>query len=200
MGEPLAAPPPRRPAKPAVERLLELWLFRTRWLMAPFYVGLTVALAALLYAFLVKLWHGVSHVAEMSAGEAILMTLSLIDLSLAGNLLLIVIFAGYENFVSKFDSFDSCDRPAWMGSIDFSGMKMKLAGSIVAISAIALLRTFMRLAEGEEISGHTLSWLIGLHLTLVVSGVLLALMDWIAGRGARRRWPPPEASPGPAGR
>ena len=192
------APSPSR--KPAAERLFELWLFRTRWLMAPFYVGLVAALAGLLWVFAGEIWHALSRIDGMTSEQGILMALSLIDLSLAGNLLLIVIFAGYENFVSKFDSFDSCDRPVWMGSIDFSGMKMKLAGSIVAISAIALLRTFMRLAEGEEISGHTLSWLIGLHLTLVVSGVLLALMDWIAGRGARRRPLPREASPGPAGR
>ena len=182
MGEPLAAPPPRRPAKPAVERLLELWLFRTRWLMAPFYVGLTVALAALLYAFLVKLWHGVSHIAEMSAGEAILMTLSLIDLSLAGNLLLIVIFSGYENFVSKIDIGDHEDRPSWFGQVDFSGMKMKLIASIVAISAIGLLHGYLRVAEGTPIPDRTLAWLVGLHLTFVVSGVLLALMDWIVAR------------------
>jgi uncharacterized protein (TIGR00645 family) len=176
------APRPHSP-KVAIERTLELWLFRSRWLMAPFYVGLVIALAALLYVFVMEAWREVSHTAGMSPEQAILMVLSLIDLSLAGNLLLIVIFSGYENFVSKIDTGDDEDRPEWMGSVDFSGLKMKLIASIVAISAIALLRAFMRLAEGEGMDDRTLGWLVGLHLTFVVSGVLMALTDWIGGRG-----------------
>ena len=109
------------------------------------------------------------------------MVLSLIDLSLAGNLLLIVIFSGYENFVSKIDTGDDEDRPGWMGTVDFSGLKMKLIASIVAISAIALLKAFMKMAEGADISDRTLLWLVVIHVTFVVSGVLLALMDWLAG-------------------
>jgi uncharacterized protein (TIGR00645 family) len=182
MDEPSAARLHRLARKPAAERLLELWLFRSRWLMAPFYVGLVLALAALLVVFGVEAWHELSHVSTMSPEQAILMVLSLIDLSLAGNLLLIVIFSGYENFVSKIDTGDDEDRPEWMGAVDFSGLKMKLIASIVAISAIALLRAFMRLAEGEAIDDRTLAWLVGLHLTFVASGVLLAVMDWVAGR------------------
>jgi uncharacterized protein (TIGR00645 family) len=182
MDEPSAARPHRPAPKPAAERILELWLFRSRWLMAPFYVGLVVALAALLFVFCAEAWHEFSNLAGMSPEQAILMVLSLIDLSLAGNLLLIVIFSGYENFVSKIDTGDDEDRPEWMGSVDFSGLKMKLIASIVAISAIALLRAFMRLAEGEAIDDRTLGWLVGLHLTFVVSGVLMALMDWMGGR------------------
>jgi len=108
--------------------------------------------------------------------------LSLIDLSLAGNLLLIVIFSGYENFVSKIDTGDDEDRPAWMGTVDFSGLKMKLIASIVAISAIALLKAFMRLAEGEDVDQQTLIWLVVIHFSFIVSGVLLALMDFIASK------------------
>lgn len=169
-------------AKPAVERWLELWLFRSRWLMAPFYVGLVIALAALVVVFANEARHELSHLASMSPEQAILMVLSLIDLSLAGNLLLIVIFSGYENFVSKIDTGDDEDRPSWMGTVDFSGLKMKLIASIVAISAIALLRAFMRLSEGETIEDRTLIWLVCIHLTFVGSGVLLALMDWLASR------------------
>ena len=113
------------------------------------------------------------------------MVLSLIDLSLAGNLLLIVVFSGYENFVSKIDTGDDEDRPAWMGTVDFSGLKMKLIASIVAISAIALLRAFMQLAEGEAIADRTLAWLVGIHLTFVVSGVMLAVMDLVASKVAK---------------
>ena len=181
MDQPSDVRPPRRP-KPAVERTLELWLFRSRWLMAPFYVGLVLALVGLLYVFVLEAWRELSHLAAMTPEQAILMALSLIDLSLAGNLLLIVIFSGYENFVSRIDAGDEEDRPSWMGEVDFSGLKMKLVASIVAISAIALLREFMQMAEGEGVNDRTLGWMVGMHLTFVVSGVLLALMDWIAGR------------------
>jgi uncharacterized protein (TIGR00645 family) len=168
--------------KPSLERWLELWLFRSRWLMAPFYVGLALALAGLVVVFFNEAIHEFARIPSMSPEQAILMVLSLIDLSLAGNLLLIVIFSGYENFVSKIDTGDDEDRPGWMGTVDFSGLKMKLIASIVAISAIALLRAFMQLAEGAVLSDRSLAWLVGIHLTFVVSGVLLALMDLLAGK------------------
>jgi uncharacterized protein (TIGR00645 family) len=96
------------------------------------------------------------------------------------NLVLIVIFSGYENFVSRIEVGDEADRPAWMGTLDFSGLKMKLIASIVAISAVALLRAFMGLAErGVEPDPAKLSWMIGLHLTFILTGVLMALMDWL---------------------
>jgi uncharacterized protein (TIGR00645 family) len=169
--------------KPVLERWLESGLFHARWLMAPFYVGLAFALAALVVVFANEAWRELSHTLTMTPEEAILMVLSLIDLSLAGNLLLIVIFSGYENFVSKIDTGNHEDRPGWMGTVDFSGLKMKLIASIVAISAIALLRAFMRLAEGHgEMDDRTLAWLVGIHLTFVASGVLLALMDLLASK------------------
>ena len=107
--------------------------------MAPFYVGLVMALAALLVVFVGELITEVSGITDMTPEAAILMALSLIDLSLAGNLILIVIFSGYENFVSEIDADGHADRPAWMGTVDFSGLKLRLVGSIVAISAISLL-------------------------------------------------------------
>lgn len=172
----------RPPAKPLAELWLEKGLFRARWLMAPFYVGLVVALAVLVVVFFREAWHEFAGVMTMSPEGAILMVLSLIDLSLAGNLLLIVIFSGYENFVSKIDTGDHEDRPSWMGTVDFSGLKMKLIASIVAISAIALLKAFMELAEGAAVDAQHLGWLVGIHLTFVVSGVLLALMDLLASK------------------
>ena len=171
--------------KSHVERFFERWLFRSRWLMAPFYFGLIVGLACLVIVFVNEAIHEFSGVLTMSPEDAILMVLSLIDLSLAGNLLMIVVFSGYENFVSKIDTGGDEDRPSWMGTVDFSGLKMKLIASIVAISAIALLRAFMKLSEGEAIPDRTLAWLVGIHLTFVVSGVLLAAMDYVAGKVAR---------------
>ena len=168
--------------KPNWERWLEGGLFASRWLMAPFYVGLVIALAALIVVFVQELAHELPLVLEMKPEGAILLALSLIDLSLAGNLVLIVIFSGYENFVSKIDTGGNEDRPSWMGTVDFSGLKMKLIASIVAISAIALLKAFMRLTDGEPINTPMLAWLVGIHLTFVVSGVLLALMDLLASK------------------
>jgi uncharacterized protein (TIGR00645 family) len=174
-------------AKPALERWLEHGLFSARWLMAPFYFGLVAALFGILWVFASELITELSHLGSMTAEGAILMALTLIDLSLAGNLVLIVIFSGYENFVSKIDVGSHEDRPEWMGTVDFSGLKMKLIASIVAISAIALLRAFMHLQEGPPTPADTVrfTWLVVIHLTFVVSGVLLALMDWIAGKAAR---------------
>jgi len=165
-----------------IERTLENGLFLSRWLMAPFYVGLVIALGMLLVVFVEELVHAVPGVMGAGAETMILTVLTLIDLSLAGNLVLIVIFSGYENFVSKIDTGDDEDRPGWMGTVDFSGLKMKLIASIVAISAIALLKAFMKLAQGEAVEQTTLIWLVSLHLTFIISGVLLALMDWIASK------------------
>jgi len=167
--------------KPILETWLERGLFASRWLMAPFYVGLVIALAALMVVFFQELAHGVPLVFTAKPEAAILLALSLIDLSLAGNLVLIVIFSGYENFVSKLDIGETEDRPSWMGTVDFSGLKMKLVASIVAISAIALLKAFLEASESADaIDGPKMMWLVIIHLTFVVSGVLLALMDWVA--------------------
>lgn len=160
---------------PAVERYFERTLFASRWVMAPFYLGLAGALVLLLIKFVQEFLHAVATVFTMTESELIFTILSLIDLSLAGNLLLLVIFSGYENFVSRMD-VHSKDRPEWMGKIDYSGMKLKLVASIVAISAIQLLRAFMNIGT-SEIDTMEMSWMVGIHLTFVVSGVLLALMD-----------------------
>ena len=166
-----------------IERLLETTLFHSRWLLAPFYLGLVLALLMLLSAFLGELWHELPHLFAATPEEIILAVLSLIDLSLAGNLVVIVIFSGYENFVSKIDTENSEDRPGWMGTLDFSGLKMKLIGSIVAISAISLLRAFMTLTEtGVPFDESRIRWLVVLHLTFVISGLLFAAMDWVADR------------------
>src|SRR5690606_21576930 len=145
-------------------------------------VGLVIALAGLLVVFANKLLHAIPALPGMTADDAIMIVLSLIDMSLAGNLLLIVIFSGYENFVSKIDTADHEDRPGWMGTVDFSGLKMKLIASIVAISAIALLRAFMEMSQGEDIDEGRLLWLVVIHLSFVISGVLLALMDLLASK------------------
>lgn len=162
-----------------VERIIEQGLFASRWLMAPFYIGLVGALFLLLISFVQELVHFFSLIPNISQNDAVLGVLSLIDLSLAGNLLLIVIFSGYENFVSKMDTIDHVDQPEWRGSVDFSALKLKLIASIVAISGIHLLKVFM---DVNKLSEKEIFWMVTIHLVFVVSGVLLALMDLVAAK------------------
>ncbi len=162
-----------------VEHALESFLFASRWLMAPFYFGLVIALLALLAIFVQGVVTEIPHLLGQPVSEVIVWVLALIDLSLAANLLLIVIFSGYENFVSKMDVADHPDKPSWMGKIDFSNMKLKLLASIVAISAIHLLREFM---EIHDVDKTDLMWMLIIHITFVVSGVLLALMDYVMSK------------------
>jgi uncharacterized protein (TIGR00645 family) len=164
-----------------IERGIERTIFASRWLMAPFYLGLVGSLAMLLIKFVQEFFHAATHIFTMSETDTILIVLSLVDLSLAGNLLLMVIFSGYENFVSKIDTDGHEDRPDWMGKVDYSGLKLKLVASIVAISAIQLLKSFMNV---QQLSDKDLAWMAGIHMVFVVSGVLLALMDrLVAGTG-----------------
>ena len=166
-----------------LEHIVEQGLFRARWLIAPFYVGLVLALVMLLGSFGYELYLSFFVHFSLEPEAVILMVLTLIDLSLAANLVIIVIFSGYENFVSKIETERREDRPSWMGTLDFSGLKMKLIGSIVAISVISLLRAFMQLATGGgEIDSRKLGWMVGLHVTFLFSGVMFALMDWITSK------------------
>jgi len=170
----------RTPETPLVrvEHAGEQFLFASRWLLAPLYLGMVVALVLIGIKFFQELWHLITHVIESDGNDIVLGTLALLDLALLANLVLIVIFAGYENFVSKIKAArNSEDRPAWMGHVDFSGLKMKLIGSIVAISAIGLLQDYFTYDSNSD---HTVQfWRIMLHLTFVVSGLLFAVMDWL---------------------
>jgi len=172
-----------------LETVLEQTLFKSRWLLAPFYLGMVASLVMLLAAFVAELLHSFPHAMNLSDVDperVILAVLGMIDLSLAGNLVVIVIFSGYENFVSKINTVNAEDRPSWMGTLDFSGLKMKLIGSIVAISAISLLRAFMTLTENDvPVDEGRLRWMLILHLTFVVSGLLFAAMDWIGNRAEK---------------
>lgn len=167
--------------KDAIEYVAESFLFGSRWLLAPLYIGLVVALVVVVIKFFQATVVLVMRAIEADAHEVVLGILGLLDLALLANLILIVIFAGYENFVSKIGVAEASeDRPHWMGHVDFSGLKIKLIGSLVAISVIELLQDFMRAGEAEVSSGEM--WRVTLHLTFVISGVLFALMDWIADK------------------
>ncbi len=162
-----------------LDRPLERLIFASRWLMVPFYLGLVVTLAVMMVKFLQELVHFVPQVLELKETDVILTVLTLLDLALAASLVLMVILSGYENFVGRIESASDEERPAWMGTLDFGGLKLKLIASIVAISGIDLLKAFMNNGSG---SGDGLMWLVVTHMAFVTSGVLLALMDYLTAR------------------
>jgi uncharacterized protein (TIGR00645 family) len=162
-----------------LELHVETMIFRSRWLLAPFYVGLILAILALLVKFSKELLNLVLNVFSLSSDQTIVSILTLVDTSLIATLLLIIIFSGYENFVSKIAFGEHEDRPVWMGKVGFSDLKLKLIGAIVAISAVELLKAFI---NAEHVSTEVMAWKVGIHLTFVVSGVLFALTDWISSR------------------
>ena len=161
---------------------IESLLFNGRWLLVPFYLGLLLGLVVLVVKFVQEFIHLASIALEASLKDTTISLLELLDIVLLANLILIVIFSGYENFVSKIVVAQGAeDRPSWMGKVDFSGLKIKLIGSLVAISVIQLLAVFL---EPEEMNTDHVFWMIIIHLTFVVSGVLFAVMDFIADKRA----------------
>jgi uncharacterized protein (TIGR00645 family) len=162
------------------ERVVERAIFASRWLLAPFYLGLAVSLVVLLIKFIQKTITLVFSTLISGGSDVITAVLSLIDLSLIANLMLIVMFSGYENFVSRFELDDQKYKPAWMGHVGFGDLKIKLLTSIVAISAVHLLESFMNI---DQTSDRELEWSIGIQITLVLTGVLLAIMNRVSGQG-----------------
>jgi uncharacterized protein (TIGR00645 family) len=175
-----------------LEIRFERLLFGARWLLAPLYAGMVLALIAVVVVFARELIAEFGHLAALTAERATVLALSLIDLSLIGNLLMVVMLAGYESFVSQLHIDAQEDRPNWLGTIDFAGLKLKVIASIVAISAIALLRSFLLLGDpATAVDEMRMRWMVVIQLTFVVSGVLLALMDWISARTPDH--PPPQS-------
>jgi len=149
-------------------------IFASRWLLAPLYIGLAASLVLVLISFVRKFADLGGKILTMDANDVIIGVLSLIDMSLLANLVLIVMFAGYRNFVARLGQEQDWDTLAWIGHVDWSDLKLKLIASIVAISAIGLLEDFMHI---DDLSNRQLSWSVGIHVTFVFSGVMMALMD-----------------------
>ena len=164
------------------ERIIEKLLYGSRWLLAPIYLGLAVALIALGIKFFQKSWFIVTHAASLDEAELILRILTMIDVALVGSLLIMVMFSGYENFVSRIDIDDGNDKLGWLGKLDANTLKLKVAASIVAISSIHLLGIFM---EAERIPNDKIMWYAILHGVFVVSAVLLGFLDKMAFAGHR---------------
>lgn len=162
-----------------LEFFFESMLFKARWLLAPFFFGLIIAILALLFKFANGLFGLLSGLMHETSTQSILSILTLVDTALLASLLLIIAFSGYENFVSKFAPDDHEDRPAWMGKVGFADLKLKLIGAIVAISSVELLKGFLNSAA---LSSEDLTWKVIIHVTFVVSSLLFALTDYISSK------------------
>lgn len=155
---------------------MERLLYASRWILSPMYIILIIVLILILYKFVIDVWQFISIMGTLSNNEWIIQVLQLLDLTLVANLVLIVALSGYENFVSKIDIAENhIDRPSWMGRLDFSGLKLKIIGSVVAISIIELLQDFLNVSAAMNFEVEF--WRIALHLTFVLTGVVFAGME-----------------------
>ena len=157
-----------------MERIVESALYASRWLLAPVYIGLSLALVLLTLKFFEEVIHIFPLVFSSTEADLILVILSLIDLALVGGLLVMVMFSGYENFVSSIDLDEKADKLSWLGKLDSGSLKQKVAASIVAISSIHLLKIFMNV---ETIQGEKLMWYVIIHMAFVLSAIGMALLD-----------------------
>ncbi|MGY6274113.1 TIGR00645 family protein [Methylomonas sp. MgM2] len=159
-----------------LEHFLERLMYASRWIMAPVFLGMSLVLLVLAVKFFQELMHFVPHMLEIDESQIILKLLTFIDLALVGSLTLIVMFSGYENFVSRLDIDSTAEKLGWLGTHDYGSLKLKVATSIVAISSIRLLKVFM---EVESTENDKLLWYVIIHLTLVSSAFFLGLLDKI---------------------
>lgn len=160
-----------------MERSIEKLLFASRWILAPVYLGMSLALLALGVKFFMEVYHLMHTLVEVTEADLVLRLLALIDLVLVGSLMVMVMFSGYENFVSKIDVKDGGDSLGWLGKLDASSLKLKVAASIVAISSIHLLRAFMGISGNSPVDNDKLMWYVIIHLTFVVSAVMMGVLD-----------------------
>ena len=159
-----------------MERFIENAMYASRWILAPIYFGLSLGLLALALKFFQEVFHVIPNVFALSESDLILVILSLIDLALVGGLLVMVMISGYENFVSQLDIDEHKEKLSWLGTMDSTSLKMKVAASIVAISSIHLLRVFM---DARNIEPQYLMWYVIIHMTFVISAFAMGYLDKI---------------------
>lgn len=157
-----------------MERLIETLMYRSRWLLAPVYLGLSLGLVALSIKFFQEAWHLLSHALTLAEADMVLIILSLIDLAMVGGLIVMVMMSGYENFVSQLNVAEGEEKLGWLGTMDSSSLKMKVAASIVAISSIHLLKMFM---NAMNIPNDKLLWYVILHMAFVLSAIAMGVLD-----------------------
>lgn len=155
-----------------MERFFENAMYASRWLLAPVYFGLSLALVALSIKFFQEIFHVLPDIFSIAEADLILVLLSLV-----GGLLVMVMFSGYENFVSQLDIAEHKEKLNWLGKMDASSLKNKVAASIVAISSIHLLRVFM---DAKNVPDNKLMWYVIIHLTFVLSAFVMGYLDKIS--------------------
>jgi len=165
-----------------MERFIENLIYSSRWLLAPIYAGLSLGLLALSIKFFQELFHLLPNILSVTENDLVLVLLSMIDLTLVGGLLVMVMFAGYENFVSKLNIDDTKDKLAWLGTIDSGSLKNKVAAAIVAISSIHLLRVFM---DAQNVPNDKLLWYVIIHLTFVLSAFVMGYLDNVSQKNKK---------------
>ncbi|MCW7556245.1 TIGR00645 family protein [Endozoicomonas gorgoniicola] len=165
-----------------MERLIERVLYSARWLLAPIYLGMTLVLVVLLIEFYQSLGYLLLNVIDMKDTDVTLKVLTLIDVVLVAGLIVMVMYSGYENFVSKLDIGEDTERLSWLGKMDTGSLKAKVAASIVAISSIHLLKVFM---DAENIANDKLLWFVVMHLTFVGSAFFMGMLDYYTEKKKR---------------
>lgn len=160
-----------------LELVVERIVMGSRWLQAPLYIGLVAVLCVVVVKFPFKIWDLMSKAISAEEADLVLAVLSLVDLIMVANLVVMVIISGYENFVSHIDVDNSRDRLAWFGKLDAGSLKIKLASSIVAISSIHLLQRFL---EAGDYDNAKLYVLVVMHMAFVLSALLLTYIDKVA--------------------
>ena len=159
-----------------MEKAFEKLMYSSRWIMAPIYLGLSLVLVALGVKFFQEIFYIIPNIWKIKEVELVLVTLSLIDIALVGGLIVMVMFSGYENFVSRLDVGDNDDKLGWLGKLDAGSLKNKVAASIVAISSIHLLKVFM---NTENIPNDKINWYLLIHITFVLSAFAMGYLDKI---------------------
>ncbi len=157
-----------------MERHIEILMYRSRWILAPIYLGLSLAVLALGIKFFQELVHLLADVVVLAEAEMILIVLSLIDIAMVGGLLVMVMMSGYENFVSQLDIEAEKEKLGWLGKMDSSSLKAKIAASIVAISSIHLLKVFMNIPNTDN---DKMMWYVIIHMTFVASAFAMGFLD-----------------------
>ncbi len=159
-----------------LEDKIEKTMYRSRWLLAPIYLGLSLALIALGIKFFQEVAHLLLHIIELKEADMVLIVLSLIDMAMVGGLIVMVMMSGYENFVSALNVGEEDEKLNWLGTMDASSLKAKIAASIVAISSIHLLKIFM---NAPNLDNDKILWYVVLHLTFVLSAFAMGALDQI---------------------
>lgn len=163
-----------------LERLIENGIYSARWILAPIYLGLSLALLALGIKFFQEVFHVLPIILQIKEADLVLVVLSLIDLALVGGLIVMVMLSSYESFVSRLDLGSSAEKLGWLGKMDYTSLKNKVASSIVAISSIHLLKVFM---NTPNVPNEKLLWYVIIHLTFVLSAFGMGILDRVTRHG-----------------